>query len=121
MYCSASLALAALEYLVHVDAADAPADLVALEIAVPDSLALQTQSLASLPALWRATSVPMSCRVIGDTWIAAGQSIGLVVPSVIIPVEQNLLLNPAHPAMARVAVMSAESFVFDPRLLYRPE
>jgi RES domain-containing protein len=119
VYCSTTLALAALEYLVHVDPDDAPDDLVALELAVPKGAALQSTATTRLPATWRDTSAPVECQQLGDAWIASGRALGLLVPSVIIPVEQNLLLDPRHADMARVTVQSAFPFSFDPRLLYR--
>ena len=119
MYCSSTLALAALEYLVHVDPDDAPSDLLALELVIPANAAVDTQSLDTLPVEWRDVSVSAACHAIGDAWVARGKSIGLFVPSVIIPVELNLLLNPAHDAMASVRVVSTAPFAFDPRLRYR--
>jgi hypothetical protein len=38
------------------------------------------------------------------------------VPSVVCPSDFRLLLNPMHPAMASVKVVSSEPFVLDPRL-----
>jgi hypothetical protein len=35
---------------------------------------------------------------------------------VIVPQERTLLLNPRHPAAARLKGSKAERFVFDPRL-----
>lgn len=53
----------------------------------------------------------------GDAWIAAGNALAVSVPSVVLPTELNLLLNPAHAAMAAVGVVSITPFQFDPRLL----
>jgi hypothetical protein len=33
-----------------------------------------------------------------------------------VPEEANLVLNPAHPAMSDVAIVSTRPFRFDPRL-----
>lgn len=45
-------------------------------------------------------------------------SLALIVPSRVIPLERNVLLNPRHPAMAEVTVALTEPFVFDDRLSY---
>ena len=45
-------------------------------------------------------------------------SVALSVPSRVIPLERNVLLNPRHPAMAEVKVALSEPFVFDDRLSY---
>jgi hypothetical protein len=36
---------------------------------------------------------------------------------VVVPEEFNLMLNPAHPAMRKVAIESMRHFRFDPRLV----
>jgi RES domain-containing protein len=38
------------------------------------------------------------------------------VPSVVIPVEYNYLLNPVHPDFSKFVFGSPEAFEFDPRL-----
>jgi hypothetical protein len=39
---------------------------------------------------------------------------------VIVPTECNYLLNPAHPAFARIAIGPRQPISFDPRLLKPP-
>lgn len=57
-------------------------------------------------------------RASGDAWLHSASSLGLMVPSRVIPLERNVLLNPRHPAMAGVTVAVNEPFVFDDRLGY---
>ena len=52
----------------------------------------------------------------GGDWLRTGQQLGLVLPSVVVPQARNLLLNPLHPAMARVALVHQEPFQLDQRL-----
>jgi RES domain-containing protein len=40
--------------------------------------------------------------------------VALAVPSVVIPLEQNILLNPSHPEFSRVALIRVEQLFFDP-------
>jgi hypothetical protein len=40
-----------------------------------------------------------------------------VVPSVVLPADRNVLINPAHPQMRNIRVGPAEQFGFDRRLL----
>ncbi|HEX2078440.1 MAG TPA: RES family NAD+ phosphorylase [Longimicrobium sp.] len=116
VYTSATLSLAALEYLVHVQIEDVPVDLVALEIEVPDRVSVQDVSPAELPSDWNRVEDHPACSALGDRWARAGDSLVLRVPSAVIPHERNLLLNPRHPQMEGVSVVSAEPFSFDPRL-----
>lgn len=117
VYTSTSLALAALEYLVHVDPADVPADIVALTIHVPDDAATDRVVATDLPAGWEQLAEPPACRDAGDAWLEAGRTLALRVPSAPVPEEENVLLNVRHPAMARVRVVAERAFFFDPRLI----
>lgn len=58
VYTASSLALAALEVLVHVDTDLAPTDLFAIAIDVPDRLQIETITRAMLPANWQRTPAP---------------------------------------------------------------
>ena len=53
VYTSGSLALAALEMLVHADKDTLPADLVQLEIDIPDKLKIERINVGTLPTNWR--------------------------------------------------------------------
>jgi RES domain-containing protein len=58
VYTSATLSLAALEYLVHVEIQGVPDDLVSLEIEVPDGVPVQGVSPADLPDDWNPHGMP---------------------------------------------------------------
>lgn len=117
VYTSSSRALAALEYLVHVDPANAPSDLMLLTIDVPDTAPRDAIDLATLPAHWAAESEPPECQALGDAWLRAGATLALEVPAAPVPEERNVILDPRHPAHAGVRLVSSRPFVYDPRLL----
>lgn len=116
VYAASSLSLAALETLVHFSVDTAPLDYVALTIRVPDD-GVERLSGEELPVDWNAMPAPAACPAVGADWVARGESLGLVVPSVVVPSEENILLNPLHPDFAKVALEKQEPFLFDPRLL----
>ena len=117
VYTSETLSLAALELLVHVDPADAPADLVSVSIEVPDDLA--TNQPIDLPADWRAVPVPPSTQHYGSEWQARAREPLLRLPSAVVPTEFNRLINPLHPEARRVAIVDVAAFSLDPRLIGR--
>jgi len=119
-YCGGSLALAALEMLVHVDVNQLPVDLVCIRAVVPDSAAIEAVDVTNLPRTWSATPAPDVLQDIGTDWVLRGSSAVLAVPSAIIPHELNYLINPAHADFARVAIGLPEPFAFDPRLRQPP-
>ena len=115
-YAAASQSLAMLEYLVHIPRDQAPDDLLFIAADIPDG-AIETLDPAILPAAWQRNPPPMELRGIGDTWVRAGKHLALRVPSVIIPTEWNLLINPQHPRFTDIVVATPEPARLDPRLI----
>jgi RES domain-containing protein len=117
VYASATLSLAALEYLVHVDPTEAPADLVAMRLQLPEDLPRERVDPSALPADWNRVAAHPECVRRGDLWAKEDRTPLLLVPSAIVPEEENVLINPRHPGAARLAVIATRPFSFDPRLL----
>ena len=118
VYTSASLSLAALEYLVHVEPLLAPSDLVAMEIDVPDAAGLGARVTPKQfpPGDWRGCPAPEWQAELCDLWIADATFLWLAVPSAVVPEEYNMLVNPLHPGIKGVHVVSTRPFSFDGRL-----
>ena len=116
VYASSRLSLAALELLVHTDVPLVPADLVAFEIEIPDTLEIESVAPADLPKDWRLPGHP-GCRAIGDTWLAEERTAVLRVPSAVVPEESNYIINPGHRAAKAIQVVGRRKFAFDSRLL----
>ena len=110
LYASSSLSLACLEILVHIREPQLPADCGWVRITVPDPLMEQAPN--DLEA-----ADEHACREFGSAWIASGSRPVVEVPSVIVPVDRNLLLNPRHKDFASLTFSEPEAFRFDPRLL----
>ena len=115
-YGASSLSLAVLELLVHVDPADIPDDLVAIQFELPDDLAVSRLLPADLPDDWRRETGIAALRSLGARWIQARRTGILMVPSVIVGAEANVLVDPQHPDAARIKAIVRESFHLDPRL-----
>lgn len=112
-YTSTSRPLAVLEMLTHVTRDTVPPGLVLVPVDVPERLIAAGDAL---PADWSALPYSASARLYGDAWVGGGRSLALLVPSVVLPAERNLLLNPAHRAIGRARVLAAEAFAFDRRV-----
>jgi RES domain-containing protein len=117
VYTASSAALAALEVLVHVDPLTAPADLRLLAIELPDDLSIEVIEPITLPEGWHSVPAPAALQTIGSSWLTSGRTAALNVPSAVIKVERNFLLNPRHPEVQRVRILGDEAFSFDTRLL----
>jgi len=119
VYTSSTASLALLEWLAHVDPSDAPPELVAIAYELPDDEPVTRLGIADLPADWRTYPVPENLRRMGADWLDAGETVGLAVPSVVLPLadEQNVMLNPGHAGMTRLSEEYRERVVVDPRLI----
>lgn len=119
VYTAGSLALAALELLVHIEIYEVLAAYVCIPVEFGDKLC-QRLPPARLPADWASSPAPLSTRNIGTYWVREGKSVAFAVPSVLIPVEVNFLLNPQHADFSQLKIGKPQEFHFDPRLLKAP-
>ena len=120
IYTATSIALAAIEFALHCTAR--PPDAMLLEIDLSDAawppLLVSDFIGGPLPGNW--ASDHSHTRPVGMEWLSSKKSLGLVVPSVAIPRELNILLNPKHPDFkTSVRLAAVEPFFFDPRLFKR--
>jgi RES domain-containing protein len=120
VYCSATLSLTALETLVHMDVEDFGMSRVAIRVEVPDDIAMDRIEATELASDWKDTPAPSSLAAIGDQWAAEGKTLLLLVPSAVVPQENNILLNPRHADFAKIQISLPEPFSLDARLLKQP-
>jgi len=125
VYAADSRALSLLERLVHLNLAPAEdtAARVLIEIVIPDTLPLRRLPLADLETLepaWRSPVARPATRELGNTWLDGRSSVGLWVPSAVVPGDWCLLLNPAHPQMAEIVAandpLTLHDVPLDPRI-----
>ncbi len=118
LYTADSVALSALEYLVHVRQMSViPENLVVAAIEISDDLVL-TPSAEQLPSDWMNSPYGRDGRHFGDSWLSGRKSLALRVPSVMLPVGEgwNYLINPAHSEIHSVNISERAPFTFDARL-----
>lgn len=116
-YASANPSLALLEVLVHMTPADfGERTLVVAEV---HGDAVEDLSPAGLVRLLRDAGDAgreAGTRDFGTAWANEGRSLALRVPSLVMPHDRNVLINPAHPRYAEVRVVRRERITLDPRL-----
>ena len=119
VYTSASIALACLETLVHFNSAALPLKRFVVRIDVPDDVwvARKSLALADLPAGWDALPAAKALIEIGDRWLGQGATALLQVPSVIVPEEFDVVVNPRHPHASRLVATADRAWHYDGRLL----
>lgn len=115
IYTAASQSLAMLEILVQDEPLRARYVMIAAHI--PRGIKIERVKVEDLPRGWRDAAVREQLQILGTTWEKKRSSAVLAVPSAVIPVETNYLLNPLHPDFARIVIDTPQAFVTDLRLI----
>lgn len=119
IYTSESLSLAAWEFLVHVAPLFLVPPLMHRSFIVPDDLKVTGVRTTSLPEGWDALPFQEETVQIGSEWARSGKTLLLRVPSVMVPGEYNVLINPRHPDFDKVKASRPLPFMYDNRILER--
>ncbi|MFJ5160848.1 RES family NAD+ phosphorylase [Pantoea sp. NPDC088449] len=117
LYVATSVSLAALEVLVHASNASILDEYTLFSIEIPDDeVSYITEDF--LPADWRQDPAPVSTMDLGTGWLQSGEGAALIIPSSMIPMENNAVLNPQHPAFKGfLPSVQKLPFAFDHRLI----
>jgi RES domain-containing protein len=117
VYTSESRALATLEIAVHLDLSeDVPTDRYYVEIDIPDSVEILELRYEDLPRGWDAKPPSLESQYIGDDFVLENSAAVLKVPSSIVPLAYNYLINPQHPDARKISVVEKIPLVFDQRI-----
>lgn len=118
LYCASSPSLACLETLVHLGTGSLPMNRYLVTIHIPDVVwatrAVETPT--SLPVGWDALPTGKISLDFGDAWLSGRRTAVLVLPSVIVPEDAIILVNPQHLATAMLTSTKLRKWLYDPRL-----
>jgi RES domain-containing protein len=113
VYTAQHRSLAVLEYRVN-NPLPTP-DLMMASLELPDH-SLREVLFGDLPENWTSYSFESPCAYLGDQWLKSQETLVLQVPSVVVPEEHNILINPLHPLMNQVRVLDSLPFMIDARM-----
>ena len=121
VYAAPTIALAVLETAAHIDDHGLPLNRFVVEIAVPEDVWSAREELDpdALPPEWSAIPAGRASVQIGSEWLISRRTPILLVPSVIIPEERAVLINPKHPESTRITARAIRAF--DYNRLFRPK
>ena len=114
-YASDCPALAMLEVLVNAESFGALAGRVIISGDVPDEFIYRVPD-ADLPATWRQFPIPRSTRELGEGWLRNNEYLAMSVPSAVMPLHRNVLINPEHELFGKIEFVEPFPLDFDPRL-----
>jgi len=118
IYTSVSRALACLETVVHLSSGDAlPLNRYLVQIRIPT--ALWDSRVGFDPAHhigWDAEPAGKVSINWGSAWAHGKATLLAEVPSLIVPEEHNILINPNHADAAKLTAIKVRKWTYDPRL-----
>ena len=117
LYAAETRALACLETVVHLNAGGLPFNRYLVAVTIPDGVWAAAEQANA--ATSRSGGTEPAGRVsisFGTGWLRSGRSALLVVPSVIIPEESNVRINPQHPDGSAITAAKVRKWLYDPRL-----
>ena len=118
VYTSTTRALACLETVVHLADHPLPLNRYLVQISVPAaawSAAIRLDPVDQVG--WDAKPVGKVSLDWGQRWARDRQTLLARVPSIVVPEEDNVLINPAHPDAASVKAIKLRKWLYDARLL----
>lgn len=84
---------------------------------LPDDKTLYLEPASSeLPQGWKAIPPDRPSMTFGTKWLQDKSHLGLIVPSAVLPLERNVVINPKHPAIGEVRVDEVFDFMYDERM-----
>jgi len=118
VYCAESISLAAMETLVHLGAGGLPLNRYLVSVDIPQAIWRRRQSLSmqAAPVGWALPTGKVSLDF-GDAWLITLASAVLVVQSIVVPEESNILINPQHPDASGLSAIKLRKWRYDERLL----
>jgi RES domain-containing protein len=116
VYTAETASLALLETVVHIGKIPEKGFCMLAMQLPPNSI--ETLAADKLPEGWSKNPAPDVLRKTGDDFIRAGRKLALKVPSVVMPEECNLLINPQHPDFKKIKVIKRRTIPIDERLLF---
>ena len=115
VYCAERLSLAILELIVHLEDNNDISSFVAIPVSYASELVYSLPE-STLPKTWNSFPIGPESIAVGKKWLDEKKFPILEVPSTIVPVESNFVLNPSHPDFSRIEIGEPQTIHFDPRI-----
>lgn len=116
LYASESVPLAFLENMVRRQGVGFNSDFKVMFLEIPDDVVIESVDEIELEPGWRDPNDYSQCQPLGDRWFTAGKALGLKVPSAVMPLAFNFVINTIHPDYPRVKLVAVTELVPDSRI-----
>ena len=116
LYTATNPSLAMLEMLVHLPNCVIQTNFCLITIELKFKT-IDELELKDCPQDWRNSDAPESLKRLGSSFLKMQKHAGLLVPSVIMPKDKNLLINPLHKDTASLTIVDKMDLEIEKRLL----
>lgn len=117
IYTSSTRALALLETLAHTPAKMLnEKNYILITLIIPDDLPIENVDKNKLVQGWDAPDTRPLTKKLGDDFLRSKNTLLLAAPSVLIPEENNFVINPLHPELKKIKIANKRRVHFDLRV-----
>jgi RES domain-containing protein len=116
LYTATNASLALLETLAHIPPQMPLLNYCLLQMQIPEtSITIITVSM--LPKDWQVMPSTDTLKNMGDLFLQQNKYLALQVPSSVMPLENNILLNPNHKLFSKIKIINQQKIEIDKRLI----
>lgn len=113
LYLAENPSLSLLEVLVHISRFQIQSPFSILTLELPE---IEILNSPVLPENWRLTPPPVALKMVGDEFVRSKIGLAIRIPSAIMPLDHNILVNPGHPEFSKIKFLDCEEIQFEKRL-----
>lgn len=107
LYTGTSASIAMLEFLVNAELALLN-NIKLLTIEIPDD-SISTIHLNALPEYWNVFPFPNELQQVTSAWLQNKTNLATSIPSALLSMEKNMLINPQHPRFKEVKIVAVDN------------
>ena len=115
VYCAESLSLAILELIVHLEDDNDINSFMAIPVSFSPKIILSLLK-SKLPKRWDSLPIGPESIAVGKKWLDEKKFPILEVPSTVVPIESNFVLNPLHSDFSSLEIGKPQAIHIDSRI-----
>lgn len=117
LYTACSPSLAMLEFVCNASGIAKTVQTSLLTLKLDGKVKLEQLTVNEMPENWQDVPAPDILKRIGDNWLKGNTSVGIKVPSAVMPIEFNVLINPLHKDFSKLTIDNIVKMDIDKRII----
>ena len=116
LYCSESIPLGFMESMIRRQGVGFNTDFQIAHISIPDTITIKQVNVDELEKGWNNPHDYSGCQKIGDEWYDRHEELILKIPSAVLSICSNYMLNTLHQDFKKVKLVKLTALMPDPRI-----